>query len=282
MAARYLHPVSSPLSPAILLPFLLVPAALPGQDARLNERAAKEAVHRIVRHSGLQPDFTVLEDTQVRSALAYIKGRERVIAYNPSFIARVMDSTCTNWSAISILAHEIGHHLLGHTLDPAKVKPGDELACDRYSGFILHAMGATLEETLAAMEVAGDPHGTHRHPPKHARLAAIRQGWEDAHAIAQREEPEAFAVHDAFRYVVRFTGDANTYYVDANAQLVWFNQLAQPIQFGRLETLTSKDPKYRLSWNDEEYVVDSRDVIWKRTATGMQMKVGTMNAYGRE
>ncbi len=61
-----------------------------------------------------------------------------MIEYNPMFMAMVMDSSCSNWSAISILAHEIAHHLLGHTLDPTNVRPGDELACDRYSGFILH------------------------------------------------------------------------------------------------------------------------------------------------
>lgn len=264
----------------LLLPLALAPA-LPAQDGLINERAAKEAVMRIVRHSGLQPEFAVREDRSIPTAVAYIKGKERVIAYNPAFMARVMDSTCTNWSAISVLAHEIGHHLLGHTLDPANVKPGDELACDRYSGFILYAMGATLDEALATQEVTGDPHGSHRHPPRHARLAAIRQGWEEGRSIAERREPEPFRVHDAFRFVVRFTGDANTYYVDADDRLVWFNNLAEPIQFGRLELLSSKDPKYRLSWNDEDYVVDGREVIWKRTATGMQMRVGTMSNYAR-
>ncbi|MBX2978703.1 MAG: hypothetical protein KF905_05350 [Flavobacteriales bacterium] len=268
--------------PAFLFTFLLAPCMASAQDAMLNERAAKDAVQRIVRHSGLQPGFTVVENLDIPTAIAYIKGKQRIIAYNPGFMARVMDSTCTNWSAISILAHEIAHHLLGHTLDPGQVHPGDELACDHYSGFILHAMGATLEEALATQEVTGDPHGTHRHPPKHARIQAIRQGWEEARAIAERREPEPFHVHDAFRFVVRFTGDANTYYVDAEDRLVWFNNLAEPIQFGRLEQFPNKDAKYRLSWNDEDFVVDGREVIWKRTATGMQMKVGTMSVYARQ
>jgi len=266
----------------LLIASLLSASIALAQDAMLNERAAKEAVHRIVRHSGLQPDFTVLENRDIPTAIAYIKGKQRVIAYNPAFMARVMDSTCTNWSAISILAHEIAHHLLGHTLDPSNVRPGDELACDRYSGFILHAMGATKEEALSAMDVSGNPHGTENHPPKHARLAAIEQGWNEARMIAERVEPEPFVVHDAFRYVVSFTGDANTYYVDADNRLVWFNNYAEPIQFGRLETLFSKDPKYQLTWSEKVYVVDGRNTIWKRTANGMQMKVGRMEPYARQ
>jgi hypothetical protein len=266
----------------VLIATLLSVCIVGAQDAMLNERAAKEAVYRIVRHSGLQPDFMVLENSAIPTAIAYIKGKQRIIAYNPAFMARVMDSTCTNWSAISILAHELAHHLLGHTLDPDKLKPGDELACDRYSGFILHAMGATLEEALAAMDVAGNPHGTEDHPPKHARLAAIEQGWNEARMISERVEPEPFAVHDTFRFVVSFTGDANTYYVDADNRLVWFNNYAEPIQFGQLETLQSKDPKYQLTWSDRTYVVDGRNTIWNRTASGMQMKVGTMSGYARE
>ncbi len=247
----------------------------------LNERAAKEAVHRIVRHSGLQPDFTVQEDPSIPTAVAYIRKKQRVIAYNPAFMARVMDSTCTNWSAISVLAHEIGHHLLGHTLDPDKVRPGDELACDRYSGFILHAMGATQDEALATQAVAGDPHGTHRHPPRHARIEAIRQGWDEARMIAERITPEPFVVQDAFSYVVRFTGDANTYYVDTSDRLVWFNNVAEPIEFGRLQQTTGGDPKFRLVWGEQELLVDRRNIIWKRTNSGMQMKVGRMDAYAR-
>jgi len=266
----------------LLLTALLSVCIANAQDAMLNERAAKEAVYRIVRHSGLQPVFTVREDLTIASAVAYIKGKERMIAYNPAFMARVMDSTCTNWSAISVLAHEVGHHLLGHTLDPGNVHPGDELACDRYSGFILYAMGATQEEAMATQEVAGDPHGTHRHPPQHARLEAIRQGWQEAHAIAERREPEPFVVHDAFRYVVRFTGDANTYYVDVQDQLVWCNNLAEPISFGRLENNVDREPKFRLVWNEEHYFVDSRNVIWKRTATGIETKVGAMSEYARQ
>jgi hypothetical protein len=266
----------------LLITTLLSACIAIAQDALLNERAAKEAVHRIVRHSGLQPDFTVLENREIPTAIAYIKDRKRVIAYNPAFMARVMDSTCTNWSAISILAHELAHHLLGHTLDPKEVKPGDELACDRYSGFILHAMGATLAESLAAMDVSGNPHGTEDHPPKHARLEAIQQGWDESRMIAERVEPEPFLVHDAFRYVVSFTGDDNTYYVDMHDRLVWFNNYAEPIQFGTLEQLSSKDPKYKLTWSDKVYVVDGRNTIWKRTASGMQMKVGIMEPYARQ
>lgn len=133
-----------------------------------------------------------------------------MIAYNPVFLSRILDTTRTDWSAVSVLAHEIAHHLLGHTLDPDAVHPGDELACDRYSGFILQRMGATLEESLAAMEVAGNVHGTRAHPPRHARLAAIRQGWEEAARINTPGNRVVFSVASDLTHVVHFAGDPNT------------------------------------------------------------------------
>ncbi len=267
---------------SILFPVFFCAGICTAQDAQINERAAKEAVFRIVKHSGLQPDFTVRENLSIRTAIAFIKGRERVIEYNPAFIAMVMDSSQTNYSAISILAHEIAHHLLGHTLDPASLRPGDELACDQYSGFVLHAMGATLMETLAAIEVAGDPHGSPHHPPKHARLEAIRQGWEQARSIAERKEPQPFVIQDDLKYVVRFTGDDNTYYVNEQNRLVWFNTYAEPIEFGNLVLMEGADHRYKLTWSDQHYIIDGQNTIWKRTASGMQMNVGRLRSYARE
>lgn len=265
-----------------LLPLLLgfvLASPLAAQTTQVSERAAKEAVHRIVQHSGLSADFVVLEDRSVPTAIAYIKGHERIIAYNPAFIASIVDSAHTNWAAVSILAHEIAHHLLGHTLDPAAMHPGDELACDRYSGFILYGMGATLEESLAAMDVAGDPHGTERHPPKAARVEAIRQGWEDARRIHDREPEEPFVLKDDFQYVVRFAGDRNTYYVDRTGRLLWFDEHAEPIEFGRYAAADGGN--HVLTWEGQEFLVDRHNTIWSRTAHGMQMNVGRMEAYAR-
>ncbi|MBK9074760.1 MAG: M48 family metalloprotease [Flavobacteriales bacterium] len=250
-------------------------------QARMNEAAAKEAVYRVVRHSGLLPNFTVREDPQVHSAVAYIKGHDRVIAYNPSFLSQLLDSARTDLAAVSILAHEIAHHLLGHTLEPDAVRPGDELACDRYSGFILQRMGADLGATLAAMQLAGDVHGTERHPPRHARLAAIEQGWHEALRLARGDGPEEFHVDRPFRQVVRMAGDANTYYVDADGRLVWFNAHAEPIEFGTCEELPKGEFRYALTWQGQRFHVDTRYAIWRLAEHGMPLQVGRMEPYER-
>jgi len=258
---------------------LLAASSLSAQPALLDEGAAREAVHRIVRHSGLQPNFMVRASDEVKTANAYVKDRQRVIAYNPTFMAAVLDSTRTDWSAFSVLAHEVAHHLLGHTIDPSSLRPGDELACDRYSGFVLFGMGASLEQCLAVQSAMGSPHGTRRHPPKHARLEAIRQGWEDARRLRGGLPPEVTSDADALRYMITFVNDENIYYADSAGQVVWFDAGACPINLGGLRE-EGKDG-FALQWMEESFFVDGKLAIWRRSAHGMPLQVGRMQAYAR-
>ncbi|MBL7981879.1 MAG: hypothetical protein JNL52_08740 [Flavobacteriales bacterium] len=267
------------LRPLVFLTIFMASQAWAQEPARMSEAAAKEAVYLIVQHSGLLPTFTVREDPSVRTAVAYIKGRDRIIAYDPVFIGRVLDSTRTDWAAVSILAHEIAHHLLGHTLDPDAVHPGDELACDRYSGFVLQRMGATLEESRAAMEVAGSVHGTHRHPPRHARLQAIEQGWKEARDLTEQRSTPTFRVDRDLRFVVRFVGDANTYYVDAAGCLVWFNNVAAPIGFGACDRLPQGPYTHAITWEELYLLVDGKGAIWRTGVNGLQRQVGSMQPF---
>jgi len=248
------------------------------QQPRISEQMAKSAVYRIARYSGLQPDFIVRENPGIPTAIAFIKGHKRWIEYNPAVIAGIMDSAHTDWSAVSILAHEIAHHLLGHTLEPGKRHPGDELACDLYSGFILNAMGATLEESLAAMRVAGHKLDTLRHPSKEARLEAIRQGWMDRDRITRGEDIAAVSPPEDLHWSISFEGDPNTYYVNAANEVIWFNELAQPIVLGGLATSTQKAYQYTIAWNTEVLEVDGHGSIWNQSAHGMMTRVGKMTS----
>ena len=40
------------------------------------------------------------------------------LVYNPNFINEVADATGNSWGPYSVMAHEIGHHLQGHTIQP--------------------------------------------------------------------------------------------------------------------------------------------------------------------
>ncbi len=149
-----------------------------------SDNEATEALNRVMKYAGLAPNF-VIKAANVPNAVAAIEGSQRLILYNQNFMLEVRSTTKTNWSSISILAHEIGHHLQGHTLQPGGSRPEIELQADDYSGFILQRMGASLQQAQAAMQAFGSDQGSPTHPAKSARIAAITSGWTKAKELAQ-------------------------------------------------------------------------------------------------
>lgn len=137
---------------------------------------AEEAIQAIVETAGLVPRFTT-RAAGVPGAVAAIEGDQRLVLYEPGFMTDVREAVDSRWGPISILAHEIGHHLNGHTLEAGGSRPAIELEADYFSGFILQKMGASLEEAQLAMRMIGSEVASDTHPAKRDRLAAIGAGW---------------------------------------------------------------------------------------------------------
>lgn len=239
-----------------------------------SEESAKRAVFNIVRYSGLPPNFIVRENASIKTAHAFIHKDQRWIEYNPSFLAQVNDSSNTDWSAISVLAHEIGHHLMGHTLNPRKYGPGDELECDRYSGFILANMGASLEDALAAISLSGSEEASKTHPAKMARIQAITLGYNSA--LILDDSPPLHIQDDRFEYThsIHFEGDPNTYYFTKVMSIVWLDEYAQAVEFGTVEVHPKPSYEYRFQFDDNWFHVDFKGQIWSITQYGVFMNIG--------
>jgi hypothetical protein len=149
-------------------------------DVVINEpsQAALEIVEQILSYTGLPQSFDVYSANIYNAAAAMVDGK-RVILYDPQLITDIESVTNHNWPAVSILAHEIGHHLAGHTLADEFIMEF-ELEADYFSGFILYKMGATLEEAQSVMSLLRDHPNMQDHPPQAERLAAIENGWQEA------------------------------------------------------------------------------------------------------
>jgi len=141
--------------------------------------AAEKVVQDIMSVIGLRANFE-LRSANVPTAAAVIKKGKRYILYNTQFMNNIISATGSRWAAVSIMAHEIGHHLNGHTLDSNSSKPATELEADEFSGFVLQKMGASLADAQAAMAAIASIKGSHTHPPKDKRLSAIATGWSRA------------------------------------------------------------------------------------------------------
>jgi hypothetical protein len=140
---------------------------------------AENIIKNILAIVGLKPNFEI-RAADVPNAAAVIYNSKRYVLYNPRFIANLNRSAGNNWASVSILAHEIGHHLNGHTLNETGSRPDIELEADEFSGFVLRKMGASLNDSQIAMKIAADVKASHTHPGKADRLQAIQTGWENA------------------------------------------------------------------------------------------------------
>ncbi|TCJ16553.1 membrane-binding protein [Flaviaesturariibacter flavus] len=133
-------------------------------------------VQEIMNTVGLKPNFKV-QAARIDNAAAVIYGGQRYILYNPTFIDELVQRTGNKWAAVSVLAHEIGHHLDGHTVTSAGSQPELELEADEFSGLVLHRMGASLADAQAAMRTIASDAATRTHPGRSDRLTAIARGW---------------------------------------------------------------------------------------------------------
>lgn len=144
-------------------------------------RGVEETIGKIMEFTGLPQNFQ-LEEVSWGNAAAFIEystrgSINRKICYKPDFFLKLNDSTGNYWASISILAHEIGHHLAGHT----EVTEADytfELEADKFSGFILNRMGATNEDAKTAVETVLKNKITKvKGLGREERLDAIINGW---------------------------------------------------------------------------------------------------------
>ena len=139
---------------------------------------AQKIVTEIMNAVGLKPNF-ILKPAKVTNIEAAVSRHKRYILYNPEFINWINKATQDKWGAIALLAHEIGHHLNGHTLK----KRGNsllELEADEFAGFVLNKLGASLEQSQRIMNYIAKEQRSQTHPARADRMLAIKTGWNKA------------------------------------------------------------------------------------------------------
>lgn len=148
---------------------------------------AADIAKQIVNAAGLKANFMIAE-ANVPNALAVLQQGKRYVLYNPGFVNKLTRATGTQWAAVSILAHEIGHHLYNTLMGKPTRTLASELEADKFSGYVLEKMGASLEETQAAMNMLATPYATATHPAREDRVNSIALGWQLAGGIIPRSE----------------------------------------------------------------------------------------------
>ena len=138
---------------------------------------ARNIIDEIISIMNLKVNFEVRE-ANVPNAGAVFFNNKRYILYNPNFIKQIDRAAGTDWASISILAHEIGHHVKGHVFkNNGGSSHQNELEADEFSGLVLKKMGASLEDAQVAMRMISGNRASATHPGKSDRLSAIAKGW---------------------------------------------------------------------------------------------------------
>lgn len=143
-------------------------------------------VEDIVQVAGLEPNFEVQPNTQRRNASAVIKGDERFLEYDPYWFKEMLNTSDGIWMLYGIMAHEIGHHLQGHTVLGRGSFPAIELEADAYAGFVIAGLGGSLNQAKTFWKTLPPGPGSLTHPGRDDRLDAIHDGWHRWHKNLER------------------------------------------------------------------------------------------------
>ena len=87
-----------------------------------------------------------------------------------------------NGRSISVLAHEMGHHYYNHVVSSSGSTPPKEIEADAFSGYVMAKLGASLQQSLVAMQSIASDRASSSHPAKKDRVDAITRGWNSAKA----------------------------------------------------------------------------------------------------
>jgi hypothetical protein len=139
----------------------------------------RQIIQDILNAVGRSANFEIRQ-ANIENAAAVTYAGTRYVLYNPNFINALDKRTGNEWASISVLAHEVGHHLLGHTVSGQGSNPAIELEADEFSGYALRKMGASLEDAEATMKLIATENASATHPGKASRLSAIEEGWKSA------------------------------------------------------------------------------------------------------
>ena len=154
------------------------------------------ALDKILSVTGMSKRFVLKECNGISNCIATQFNGIRYILYDKYFMDDIAENS-SSWTNLSILAHEIGHHVNGHSLDliVAAVGTADslplgesrqrELEADEFSGFVLQKLGASLYQAQEAIRIlssnADDSYSTH--PSRDKRLAAVEKGYNKSKGV---------------------------------------------------------------------------------------------------
>jgi len=178
------------------------------QDNFTSNYEANNAVDKILSVIGTSQKPILQPCSNINNAVAASYKGQRYILYDKVFMESLTVGRNKYWSNMFILAHEVGHHINGHSLDiilyqndvinpkSLSTRRSQELEADEFAGFVLAKLGATFNQTSKVLlnipKISNDYDSTH--PSTDKRIRAVKNGWERGYV---KKETKTVYVSDA-------------------------------------------------------------------------------------
>ena len=169
---------------------------------------SNNAVDKILSVIGTSQKPILQPCSNINNAVAASYKGQRYILYDKDFMESLTVGRNKYWSNMFILAHEVGHHINGHSLDiilyqndvinpkSLSTRRSQELEADEFAGFVLAKLGATFNQTSKVLlnipKISNDYDSTH--PSTDKRIRAVKNGWERGYV---KKETKTVYVSDA-------------------------------------------------------------------------------------
>lgn len=187
---------------------------------------ADSALDRILDVVGLSKNFVLAPCSDINNAVAVSFKGVRYILYDPEFMSMLSRNT-SNWTNLFILAHEVGHHVNGHSLDlvlyageivdapELKKKREQELEADEFAGFVLAKLGASLNQTTSSVSKLSNEDDTFStHPKRDKRILSITKGF-------NKHKPEIKVVKSNQSYVANVKTVSGDWTSETESRAQW-------------------------------------------------------------
>ena len=154
---------------------------------------AENLLEKILSTIGASKRFILKPCNNINNAVAVSYKGIRYILYDKEFMNNISKDS-NNWGDLFILAHEVAHHINGHSLDMVLYAADaverislsenreQELEADEFAGFIIGKLGGPIEEINKLIsKFSNNSDDTYKtHPSRNKRLKAAQNGYNNA------------------------------------------------------------------------------------------------------
>jgi hypothetical protein len=157
----------------------------------MSESEVNNLVTEMLSLIGAKNRYVIVACPQLENCQATLFNGKPYILYNPDYLGRVKRLSFSSgnlpqvsekdWETLTVLAHELGHHINNHILNPLPdaTQRDRELEADESAGFIIYLMGGSITQASQVFSLVPEQ-GTYTHPGRAQRISALQKGWNDA------------------------------------------------------------------------------------------------------